>query len=58
MFHTDLIIHGQDSGRSSEVTLGFLAALVLGFFIDALNREGAGPTQEKITLLARLETTE
>jgi len=56
MLYTGLITHGTASGHSSEVTLGILAALLLGFFIDALNREGAGPIQEKIALLGRLET--
>jgi hypothetical protein len=58
LLYTGLITRGTASGRSSEVTLGILAALVLGFFIDALNREGAGPIQEKITLLAQLKTAD
>ena len=58
MLYTGLITHGTANGHSSEVALGILAALVLGFFIDALNREGAGPIQEKITLLDRLETAD
>jgi hypothetical protein len=58
LFYTGLITHGAAGGHSSEVTLGILAALLLGFFIDAFNREGAGPIQEKITLLGRLETAD
>ncbi len=58
MLYTGLITHGTANGHSSEVALGILAALVLGFFIDALNREGAGPIQEKITLLDRLKTAD
>jgi hypothetical protein len=55
MLYTGLITHGAAGGHPSEVTLGLLAALLLGFFIDAINREGAGPTQEKVALLDRLE---
>ena len=40
VLYTSLILHGTASGQPSEVTLGILAALLLGFFIDALNREG------------------
>jgi hypothetical protein len=58
VLYTGLITHGAANGHSSEVTLGILAALVLGFFIDALNREGAGPIQEKITVLDQLETAD
>jgi len=53
--YTDLITPGIERGRSSDISWGLLAALLLGFFISALNREGAGPVQEKIALLSRLE---
>ena len=53
--YTGLIMPGIADGQTTEVTLGFLAVLLLGFFISALNREGAGPIQEKIVALAGLE---
>ena len=53
--YTDLISPGITAGRSSDISWGLLAALLLGFFISALNREGAGPVQEKIALLGRLQ---
>jgi hypothetical protein len=49
-----LIRGGIDTGAPSLVTLGILAVLLLGFFIGALNREGAGPVLEKIALLGAI----
>ena len=55
LLYENLIMRGVAGRHPSEVTLGLLAALLLGFFIDALNREGAGPVHDKIALLGRLE---
>jgi hypothetical protein len=55
LLYENLILQGVAGRQPSQVTLGLLAALLLGFFVDALNREGAGPVQEKIALLGRLE---
>jgi hypothetical protein len=53
--YTGLIMPGIADGQSNDVTLGFLAVLLLGFFIGALNREDAGPIQERIVALGGLD---
>jgi hypothetical protein len=55
MLYTQLILHGAASRRPSDVTLGILAALLLGFFLNALNRESAGVVREKIAWLGRVQ---
>jgi hypothetical protein len=55
MLYTQLILHGAVSRHPSEVTLGILVALLLGFFLNAFNRESAGIVREKIALLGRLQ---
>ena len=41
--YTGLIAPGIEAGHAPQVTLGSIATLLLGFFIVALTREGAGP---------------
>ncbi len=55
MLYSQLILHGAVGGHPSEVTLGILVALLLGFFLSAFNRESAGIVREKIAHLGRLQ---
>jgi len=58
MLYTGLITHGTASGHRSEVALGHPGRAGAGLFIDALNREGAGPSGKKSRFWTGLKTAD
>jgi len=53
MLH-DNAVAAAGSGQLAGGTLRGIAAIMLCFFVTALNREGAGWTQEQIGALSRM----